>query len=132
METQKKYYTISEVAVEFDVAPSLIRFWEGQFREIKPKKNRNGARQYTKLDIEVIGKIYHLVKKRGYTLQGAKKMLKNKAQHLNSIETIHSLEKVKSFLCVLRELINKIESTEDSEEKHPKRTNLSKHINKYR
>ena len=61
----------------FDVATSLIRFWESEFDIIKPKKNRKGNRQFTKEDIQNVKLIYHLVKEKGYTLQGAKSMLKN-------------------------------------------------------
>lgn len=87
----------------FNVAPSLIRFWEGEFDSLKPKKNSNGNRQFTKSDIEQIRLIYHLVKEKGYTLSGAKEVLKagtHKPQ--NMMEVVNSLEKVKSFLLELK------------------------------
>ena len=87
---EKKYFTIGEVAAEFDVATSLIRFWESEFDKIKPKKNRKGNRQFTKSDIEHIRLIYHLVKERGFTLLGAKEMLKNDANTVQTkIDTIN-------------------------------------------
>ena len=76
-EIEKIYYSIGEVAEQFNVAPSLIRFWESEFDLIQPKKNRKGNRQFTKEDIENVRTIYHLVKQKGFTLQGAKEMLRN-------------------------------------------------------
>jgi DNA-binding transcriptional MerR regulator len=100
---EKKYFTIGEVAAEFGVAPSLIRFWESEFDTIKPKKNRKGNRQFTKSDIEHIRLIFHLVKERGFTLHGAKEMLKNDAGTVQSkIDTINSLKEVRNFLSELK------------------------------
>jgi DNA-binding transcriptional MerR regulator len=80
-EIEKVYYTIGEVARIFNVNTSHIRFWSKNFEAIKPITNKKGNRLYTKEDIENIGKIYHLVKEKGYTLKGAKvelKMMKKK------------------------------------------------------
>jgi len=76
-EEEKLYYTIGEVAEKFKVAQSLIRFWETEFpRYINPKRNKRGVRQYTQKDIENLEKIYVLVKKKKFTLDGAKKALR--------------------------------------------------------
>ncbi|TRX52448.1 MerR family transcriptional regulator [Fulvivirga sp. M361] len=100
---EKKYFAIGEVASMFNVATSLIRFWESEFDIIRPKKNRKGNRQFTKEDIENVRLIYHLVKERGFTLQGAKEMLKNDTYSIkNKMEIIDSLNKVKQFLVDLR------------------------------
>lgn len=100
---EKLYYSISEVSKMFNVAPSLIRFWEGEFDTLKPKKNSNGNRQFTKNDIEQIRLIYHLVKEKGYTLSGAKDVLRAGTSKPHSImEVVNSLEKVKSFLIELK------------------------------
>jgi len=74
----KLYYTIGEVAVMFEVNPSLIRFWEKEFTIIQPKKNKKGNRLFTPKDILNFNKIYNLVKKQGFTLEGAKNALKSK------------------------------------------------------
>lgn len=71
----KIYYSIGEVAALFKVNPSLIRFWEKEFSILKPKKNNKGNRIYTVNDIKKLTKIYELVKEKGMTLNGAKKML---------------------------------------------------------
>jgi len=100
---EKKYFSIGEVAEMLDVATSLIRFWESEFDIIKPKKNRKGNRQFTREDIDNVKLIYHLVKEKGYTLQGAKDLLKNGNDSLKEkIEIIDSLKKVKSFLLEVR------------------------------
>jgi DNA-binding transcriptional MerR regulator len=103
-EIEKLYYSIGEVADMFNVAPSLIRFWESEFDIIKPKKNRKGNRQFTREDIENVRIIYHLVKEKGFTLQGAKEMLKNDALAVKSkVELIDSLKSVRKFLVELRD-----------------------------
>ncbi len=102
-EIEKKYYTIGEVADELRVATSLIRFWEGEFDIIRPKKNRKGNRQFTKEDIQNIKLIYHLVKEKGYTLQGARDFIQSGSEAAsNKIEIIESLHHIRSFLVKLR------------------------------
>ncbi len=100
---EKKYYSIGEVAEQLDVATSLIRFWETEFDIIKPKKNRKGNRQFTREDIENVKLIYHLVKERGYTLQGAKDILKNNTNPLKDrMELVDSLKNIRTFLVELK------------------------------
>jgi DNA-binding transcriptional MerR regulator len=100
---EKKYFTIGEVAEELHVATSLIRFWESEFDIIKPKKNRKGNRQFTKQDIKNVKLIYHLVKEKGYTLQGARDFIKSGVDEASiKIELIESLKKVRGFLSQVR------------------------------
>jgi DNA-binding transcriptional MerR regulator len=106
-EIEKLYYSIGEVADIFNVAPSLIRFWESEFDIIKPKKNRKGNRQFTREDIDNVRTIYHLVKEKGFTLQGAKEMLRNDGQAVkDKMEMIDSLRSVRNFLVELREKLH--------------------------
>ena len=106
-EIEKLYYSIGEVAEMFTVAPSLIRFWESEFDIIKPKKNRKGNRQFTREDIDNVRTIYHLVKEKGFTLQGAKEMLRNDSQAVkDKMEMLDSLRNVRRFLVELREKIH--------------------------
>jgi DNA-binding transcriptional MerR regulator len=106
-EIEKLYYSIGEVAELFNVAPSLIRFWESEFDIIKPKKNRKGNRQFTREDIDNVRTIYHLVKEKGFTLQGAKEMLRNDSQAVrDKMDMIGSLKKVRSFLLEVREKLH--------------------------
>ena len=105
-EIEKIYFSIGEVAERFGVATSLIRFWESEFSILHPKKNKKGNRQYTKNDIEILKLIYHLVKDRGFTLNGAKEMLKKDPEELqNKMDTIDSLKNVKKFLIELKDQI---------------------------
>ncbi len=76
-DTLKLYYTIGEVAEMFQVNASLIRFWEKEFDIIQPKKNKKGNRLFTQEDVDNFHVIYHLVREKGYTLQGAKDKLKS-------------------------------------------------------
>lgn len=95
----KLYYTIGEVARMFDVNTSLIRFWEKEFDIIQPKKNKKGNRLFTPRDVDNFQIIYHLVKERGFTLQGAKvKLNENKDDVVDKVEVVKSLKKIKSFL----------------------------------
>ena len=104
----KLYYSIGEVAEMFKVNASLIRFWEKEFSTIQPKKSKKGNRLFTVKDIENFNKIYHLVKTNGYTLEGAKKVIKDKSTvietPLNSQadSIIERLEQIKSKLINLK------------------------------
>ena len=101
---EKLYYGIGEVARAFNVNTSLIRFWEKEFDAIKPKKNAKGNRKFTPQDIKNLQLIYHLVKERGFTLEGAKIHLKeNKQKTLSKFELIQKLERVKAELTRIKE-----------------------------
>lgn len=99
---EKLYYTISEVAKMFDVNTSLIRFWEKEFPVLHPRKNSKGDRLFTKKDIESFRLIYHLVKEKGYTLNGARQKMKEKKvepiNETNPEEVKDSLLKIRKFL----------------------------------
>ncbi|MDT0675600.1 MerR family transcriptional regulator [Autumnicola musiva] len=96
---EKRYYSIGEVAEAFKVNTSLIRFWEKEFDVIKPKKNAKGNRKFTQEDIKNLELIFHLVKERGFTLEGAKIHLKEEKQEtLNNFEIIRKLERIKATL----------------------------------
>jgi len=100
---EKRYYGIGEVAKAFNVNTSLIRFWEKEFDVIKPKKNAKGNRKFTPEDIKNLQFIYHLVKERGFTLEGAKTHLKEgKKQTLSKYEIISKLEGIKTQLIKIK------------------------------
>lgn len=101
---EKRYYGIGEVAKAFGVNTSLIRFWEKEFDALKPKKNAKGNRKFTPEDIKNLKLIFHLVKERGFTLEGAKTHLKEEKQKtLNNFEIISKLEDIKSTLMKIKE-----------------------------
>lgn len=96
---EKRYYKIGEVAKAFEVNNSLIRFWEKEFDILKPKKNKKGNRLFTATDLQNLKLIYHLVKEKGYTLDGAKKKMKQNPEGIvNKQEIISHLEKIKQEL----------------------------------
>ncbi|MDX1544850.1 MAG: MerR family transcriptional regulator [Christiangramia sp.] len=100
---EKRYYSIGEVAQAFKVNASLIRFWEKEFDVIQPKKNAKGNRKFTPEDIKNLELIYHLVKERGFTLEGAKIHLKEEKQKtLSNFEIIRKLETIKAELINLK------------------------------
>ena len=96
----KLYYSISEVASMMNVTETLLRYWEKEFPNIKPNKIGRGIRQYTKADIEQVKMVYHLVKERGMTLQGARDMLKrNKGGEIDrNVEVIERLKDIRAEL----------------------------------
>ncbi len=100
----KIYYRINEVAKAFDVNASLLRYWEKEFSFlIKPKKNGKGERLFTKNDVKNFKLIYHLVKENGYTLEGAKKKLRQKRQKVNkNLSIIERLENIKKELIEIK------------------------------
>src|SRR5690606_16340420 len=103
---EKLYYSIGEVAKAFDVNASLIRFWEKEFDVISPKKNKKGNRYFTQQDIKNLKLIYHLVKERGYTLEGAKAALQENENIKNEVELIARLEYIRSELVKLKNTFN--------------------------
>ena len=95
----KRYYSIGEVAKAFDVNASLIRFWDKEFDNLKPKKNAKGNRMFTPEDVKNLQLIYHLVKERGFTLEGAKTHLKEgQKKTLDKFDIITKLESIKTQL----------------------------------
>ena len=96
----KLYYSIGEVAQMFNVTETLLRFWEKEFPTIKPQKAGRGIRQYTKADIEQVKLVYHLVKERGMTLQGARDTIRrDKSKTVNrNIEVIEKLKDIRAEL----------------------------------
>ena len=100
----KLYYSIGEVAKMFDVNTSLVRFWEKEFDILKPKKNAKGNRLFTQKDLDNLKVIFHLVKERGYTLDGAKRKLReNKGDTIQNEEIVERLKDIRGFLVELRD-----------------------------
>jgi len=101
---EKVYYSIGEVAKMFGVNTSLIRFWENEFDIIKPRKNKKGNRMFTRHDVDNFHIIYHLVKERGFTLNGAKIKLKEKnTDYFENIQLIKTLKNLKAFLLEVKD-----------------------------
>ncbi len=104
---EKRYYGIGEVAKAFKVNASLIRFWEKEFDAIKPKKNAKGNRKFTPEDIKNLKFIYHLVKERGFTLEGAKSKMKDGSKAVkDNFNMIARLERIKVELMNIKKEIS--------------------------
>ena len=97
----KRYYSIGEVASKFNVNPSLIRFWEQEFKILNPKKNSRGNRKFTNKDIEAINKIYFLLKEKGYTIQDAKHYINNEKTS-DKLDIVNKLKLIKDKLIEIR------------------------------
>jgi len=101
---EKQYYSISEVALMFKVNASLIRYWENEFDILQPKKNRKGDRLFRQEDIHHLKLIYHLLRERKYTIEGAKQKLKeDKKLAARNFEMVQALLKVRGFLTELKD-----------------------------
>ena len=99
----KNYYTIGEVAAMFGCATSLLRYWEKNFQQLRPQTSSRGVRRYTVADIAQIKKIQYLIKEKGYTIRGAKSMLRRQKSSSSVQELIDSLKGVKGFLKALQD-----------------------------
>ena len=99
---EKRYYSIGEGASKFNVNPSLIRFWEQEFKLLNPKKNSRGNRKFTNTDIENINKIYFLLKEKGFTIQGAKDYIRNEKTS-KKLDVVSKLKQIKDKLIEIRD-----------------------------
>lgn len=100
---EKRYFKIGEIAKAFGVNASLIRFWENEFVVLQPKKNKKGNRLFTQDDIKNLQLIYHLVKEKGYTLEGAKKKLKENPEKISdNHQLIVRLQSIKNELLKIK------------------------------
>ncbi|MDA3943575.1 MAG: MerR family transcriptional regulator [Bacteroidetes bacterium] len=98
-QSKKIYYSIGQVADMFQVNTSLIRFWEKEFSVLRPRKNKKGNRLFTARDIRYLHMIYHLVKNKGYTLQGAKEVIKTDFDKIEEkVVLLGTLKKLRNFL----------------------------------
>ena len=106
MVAKKLYYTMGEVAEMFDVNASLIRHWESKFNCLRPHKNKKGNRLFSPEDIERLKQIYHLVKERGMTLEGANKVMRASAKTADlsrDTEMLERLQRIRAALVEVRE-----------------------------
>ena len=106
MVEKKLYYTMGEVAEMFDVKASLIRHWESKFSCLRPHKNKKGNRLFSADDIERLKQIYHLVKERGMTLEGANKVMRASAKAADlsrDTEMLERLQRIRAALVEVRE-----------------------------
>lgn len=102
----KLLYSMGEVTEMFDVNASLIRYWESKFDCIKPHKNKKGNRMFTPSDIENLKLIYHLVKEKGMTLEGANKTMKRRGGKVKrDVSLLERLHHIRAMLVDVREAL---------------------------
>jgi DNA-binding transcriptional MerR regulator len=99
---KKQYYSIGEVAAMFRENQSLIRYWETEFDILQPRKNRKGDRFFRPVDIKNLVMIYDLLRRRKYTIEGAKDYLKGNKRAEEKFSMIQSMQKIKGFLMELK------------------------------
>ena len=101
----KIYYSMGEVAEMFDVNQSLIRHWESKFDCLRPHKNKRGNRMFSAEDVEKLKQIYHLVKERGMTLEGARKVMRGASgkELARETELLERLQRIRSAVVEVRE-----------------------------
>ena len=99
---EKSYYSIGAVAEMFHVNQSLIRFWENEFDIIKPKKNAKGDRLFRPEDIKNLQLIYHLLREKKFTIEGAKEFLKKNKKADERFAAVQSLRRLKEFLLEMK------------------------------
>ena len=102
---QKLYYTIGEAAAMLGVAPSVLRFWETEFDQLHPVKNRRGTRSYTARDIELLKRIHYLTRDCGYTLEGAREQLRQRPEGDPRADAARHLREVRQFLVDLKDML---------------------------
>jgi DNA-binding transcriptional MerR regulator len=98
---QKQYYAIGEVAQMFNVNGSLLRFWEKEF-QLTLRKNRKGDRFFTPKDVKTVQLIHDLVRRRKFTIEGAKEYIKSGKKAEDKHDMIQSLQRIRSFLLELK------------------------------
>ncbi|MCU0379390.1 MAG: MerR family transcriptional regulator [Bacteroidales bacterium] len=100
---EKLFFQIGEVADMFSEPVSTIRFWEKEFDILKPKKNNKGNRLFMQEDIKNLKLIYHLIRERGMTLDGAKKYLRNSREEVDyRLEIADTLRNIREMLIEIR------------------------------
>ena len=106
LDIERSYFSIGDTAKMFGLTPSTLRFWEKEFTEIKPFKNKKGERYYTRQDIDIIKTIHYLTKTKGYTLKGAKEAMKsNFMQETCNAHIANTLLKIKELLLDIKDAL---------------------------
>jgi len=106
---KKKFYTIREVAEIVGVEPYVLRYWEKEFPNLRVHKDKGGRRLYTDEDIEKILKIKHLLREEGYTIEGAKRVLRGKKEERGEVreaEMMALLEEIRRALYRILKIID--------------------------
>lgn len=95
----KLYYTISEVCTLVDEEAHVLRYWETEFEQLTPRKNRAGKRVYTRGDIDIVFHVRHLLRDDKYTIEGARQALdRDSRPRRRSVSEKNEMVAVRKFL----------------------------------
>lgn len=99
---QKAYYSMGEVVAMFRVNAAMLRLWENNFEVLKPRKNDKGDRRFRPEDVKMLQLIYHLIREKKYTMQGAKDFINQNKKAQERFALVEDLKKIKDFLLELQ------------------------------
>ena len=104
-EIKKLYYSIGEVSKMVSLKAYVLRYWETEFKQLSPPKNRAGNRTYRQKDIDLIFKIKELLYNKKYTIEGARSLLSLKSDQ-NSYSENANIEAISILRKELEKIIN--------------------------
>ena len=108
-ELDKKFYKIGDVSEILGIPESTLRYWETQFTIIKPKRNKKNIRYYTRNDIEIISRVYYLVKEKGLKLDAAQAQIRHNRDGVDKrFDAIAQLKNIKAQLVALQQALDKV------------------------
>ena len=91
---KKMFYTIKEISKLVDENESTLRFWEGEFKELRPRRSSGGKRLYSEDDIKLLKKIKYLLRERKLSIEGAREQMSGKTEELDLIERLEEVKRV--------------------------------------
>lgn len=102
--SHKKFFSIGELSTYFDITPSTLRYWEKEFKGLKPNKSPGGTRFYSRDDFELLTKIHNLVKIKKHQVAAAVRLIENGENIIDeNFAMVEKLEKLRDFLIQLKE-----------------------------
>ena len=108
-ELDKKFYKIGDVSEILGIPESTLRYWETQFTIIKPKRNKKNIRYYTPNDIEIIRRVYYLVKEKGMKLDAAQAQIRHNRDGVDKrFDAIEKLKDIKDQLIKFQEALDEL------------------------
>ena len=108
-ELDKKFYKIGDVSEILGIPESTLRYWESQFTIIKPKRNKKNIRYYTPNDIEIISKVYYLVKEKGLKLDAAQAQIRHNRDGVDKrFDAIAQLKNIKAQLVAFQQALDNV------------------------
>jgi len=101
---KKYYYTIGEVGNLLELKAHVLRYWETEFPQVHPKKKFGRNRRYSPDDIDILKRIKYMLHTQGFTIEGAKKKLKDEIFHKDQISLDFSTDKKEVKKQIIKEL----------------------------